>query len=238
MNMLHTEGEISQTGKYKDGVYFRLNKNGRDIVNDRTEEIDIATRLLFISSNKNFAASKQELRNDIVKGKDNYPRTVVGVLKYLQFHSLYVDTLNVTPVLSGNKKHLEIAFVTDGDEMPGEDKRQKSRLCCLWKNGECEYKKEHMRSECPRNDYSRNNGKKYNEKGELILCTVEEFEEDLTYIDEDLRAGYLVNNEDKMNNGFKFYSPLVPNYSISEYSTNKYTGRADSKITIITVNLI
>ena len=92
--------------------------------------------------------------------------------------------------------------------------------------------------ECPRNDYSRNNGKKCNEKGELILCTVEEFEEDITYIDEDLRAGYLVNNEDKMNNGFKFYSPLVPNYSISEYSTNKYTGRADSKITIITVNLI
>ena len=80
---------------------------------------------MFISSNKNFAASKQELRNDIVKGKDNYPRTVVGVLKYLQFHSLYVDTLNVTPVLSGNKKHLEIAFVTDRDEMPGEDKRQK-----------------------------------------------------------------------------------------------------------------
>ena len=136
MNMLHTEGEISQTEKYKDSVYFRFNKNGRSIVNDRTEEIYIATRLLFLSSNKNFAASKQELRNDIVKGKDNYPRTVVGVLKYLQFHSLYVDTLNVTPVLSGNKKHLEIAFETDGDEIPGEDKRQKIRLYRLWKNGE------------------------------------------------------------------------------------------------------
>ena len=58
---------------------------------------------------------------------------------------------------------------------------------------------------------------------------MEEFEEDLTYNDEDLRAGDLVNNEDKIDNGFKFYSPLVPNYSISEYSTKKCSGRTNSK---------
>ena len=44
--MLHAEGEISQKGKYKDGVYFKLNENERDIVNDRVEEIYIVTRLL------------------------------------------------------------------------------------------------------------------------------------------------------------------------------------------------
>ena len=46
VNMLHAEGEISQKGKYKDGVYFKLNENERDIVNDRVEEIYIVTRLL------------------------------------------------------------------------------------------------------------------------------------------------------------------------------------------------
>ena len=81
MNMLHTEGEIFQTGKYKDSVYFRLNENKIDLVNDRVDEIYIATKLLSLSSNKKVAASKQELRNYLIKGKDNYPRTVIGVLK-------------------------------------------------------------------------------------------------------------------------------------------------------------
>ena len=72
MKMLHTKGEISQTSKYKDGVYFRLNENERYLVNDRADEICIATRLLSLSSNKKFAAGKQELRKDLVKGKDNY----------------------------------------------------------------------------------------------------------------------------------------------------------------------
>ena len=83
VNMLHNEGEISLTGKYKNCVYLKLNDNERELVNDRAEESCIATRLLSLSSNKKFSTSKQELRNDLVKGKDNHPRTVAGVLKYL-----------------------------------------------------------------------------------------------------------------------------------------------------------
>ena len=131
VNMLHNEGEISLTWKYKDGIYLKLDDDKRELVNDRAEEICIATRLLSLSSNKKFLASRQELRNDLVKGKDNYPRTVAGVLKYLQFHSLHANTQNTTLSLS-NKKQLETAFVTDGDQSCNDDKRQKSKTCCLW----------------------------------------------------------------------------------------------------------
>ena len=60
VNMLHNEGEISLTGKYKDGIYLKLNDDERELVNDRAEEICIATRLLSPSSNKKFSASKQD----------------------------------------------------------------------------------------------------------------------------------------------------------------------------------
>lgn len=58
---------------------------------------------------------------------------------------------------------------------------------------------------------------------------VEESNENLIYNDENLRVGNLVNNENKIENGFKFYSSLVPNYRKSEYSTNKCTDRTDIK---------
>lgn len=164
-------------------------------MNDRADEICIATRLLSLSSNKKFSAIKQELRNDLIKGKDNYPRTVAGVLKYLQFHSLHANTQNTT-------KQLETAFVTDGDQSHNEEKRQKSKTCRLWQSGECDYKEEHLWSECPRNKWSRNKGKRCNEKGELALYTVEELEEDLTYNDEDLEPGDLFSTENKIDNEF------------------------------------
>ena len=52
----------------------------------------IATRLFSLSSNKKFAASKQQLWNDLAKGMDNQPRTVAGYLKHLKFHILYANT--------------------------------------------------------------------------------------------------------------------------------------------------
>lgn len=83
----------------------------------------IATRLLSLLSNKKFAASKQQLWNNLDKGVDNQPRTVAGVLKHLKFHSVYANTLNASPTLSGNRGQFEAAFVTGGDQTPGEDKR-------------------------------------------------------------------------------------------------------------------
>jgi len=74
---------VSSTGKFKNGDYFTLSNDHRDLVNEKAEEICIATRLLHLSSNKKLFASKKELCNDLVKGKDNYPRTVAGVMKFL-----------------------------------------------------------------------------------------------------------------------------------------------------------
>ena len=69
VSILNNEGEISLTGKYKNGIYLKLNDNERELVNDRADEICITTSFLSLSSNKKFSASKKELRNDLVKGK-------------------------------------------------------------------------------------------------------------------------------------------------------------------------
>ena len=114
MTTLATEGLVSKRGKYKDGTYYNLSDIERELVIDKAEEICIATRLLSLSFNNKFSTSKQELRNDLVKGKDNYPRTVSGLLKYLHFHSLQGNIDGAVPVQT-NKKHLEMAFVTEGN---------------------------------------------------------------------------------------------------------------------------
>ena len=67
ISTLAKEGLISKRGKFKDRTYFDLNDAERELVNNKTEEICIATRLLSLSSNKKFSTSKQELRNDLVK---------------------------------------------------------------------------------------------------------------------------------------------------------------------------
>ena len=130
MKTLHSEGETTSRGNYKDGSYFKLPNNERELVDERAEEICIATRLLSLSSNKKFSASKQELCNDLVQGKDNYPRTVTGVLKYLRFHSLSAGTVSINQHAS-NTKQLETAFVTEGDDAT-EDKNQKNKTCRIW----------------------------------------------------------------------------------------------------------
>lgn len=88
METLSANGTIVHKGKYKDGGYFKLIEDHRDLVDKNTEDICIITKIMSLSSNKKFGGSKNELRNDLVKGKDNYPRTVSHILKFLQFHSL------------------------------------------------------------------------------------------------------------------------------------------------------
>ena len=114
MKITKTEGTIIYTGaRYKDGSYFKLNKASIEMIDERAEEICIVTRLLSLSSNKKFSASKQELKNDLVKGKDNYPRTIPAVLNFIENHSLASNKSNA---------HIpknETAFVTDGDKEGG-----------------------------------------------------------------------------------------------------------------------
>ena len=84
MEKLHDEGVLTNKPKsYKDGGYFELDEDKRNAVNERAEEICIATCLLSLSSNEKFGASKQELKNDLVKGKDNYSITISGVMNFL-----------------------------------------------------------------------------------------------------------------------------------------------------------
>ena len=88
-NLKGTDGaKINTPSKWNDGGYFALDKDSRELVDVKVEEICIATRLLSLSSTKIFGASKQELKNDLIKGKDNYPRTPAAVLSFLQFHKL------------------------------------------------------------------------------------------------------------------------------------------------------
>ena len=128
MTMLENESIIVHKGTYKDGGYFKLSEEHRGFVGERAEEICIAKRLLLLSSDKKFAASKQELRNDLVKGKDNYPRTVSGLIKYLKFHRLHTS-MNVSTPLTTGKKQLETAFATNGERTTSENANQRNKLC-------------------------------------------------------------------------------------------------------------
>ena len=116
MTILSANGTIVYKGKYIDGGYFKLTGDHRDLVDERTEDICIATKLLSLSSNKKFGGSKQELRNDLVKEKYNYPRTVLGVLKFLQFHNLQADKDTTSQNIE--KKQYKTTFMNDGNNDP------------------------------------------------------------------------------------------------------------------------
>ena len=79
---------LQQSGTYKDGSYFALDPSIRKQVDEKAEEICLATRFLSLSSDKLHRQSKQELKNDLVKGDDKYPRTIAAALNFLQYHSL------------------------------------------------------------------------------------------------------------------------------------------------------
>jgi len=51
-------------------VYFDMSEVERKLVDNMAEEICLSTRFLSLSSNKLHGASKQELKNDLVKGDD------------------------------------------------------------------------------------------------------------------------------------------------------------------------
>ena len=107
---LHDANEISAGGKWKDGAYFTLTSDERDKVDERAEEICLSTRFLSLSSDKIFSASKQELKNELGKGRNNYPKTIPAVLNFLQFHKL-----THTTSIQGKTPQLETAFTQDGD---------------------------------------------------------------------------------------------------------------------------
>ena len=83
MKTLKIEGKITESGTYKDETYIKLKDDHRTLVDKMARKFCLSTRFLSLASNKLHSASKQELRNDMVKGKDEYPRTIAMALKFL-----------------------------------------------------------------------------------------------------------------------------------------------------------
>jgi len=79
---IYKGGKISKDGKFKDGTYYSLSKEEKELVDEMVGEICLSTIFLSLSSNKLHFESKQELKNDKIKGKDKYPRTIAGVLNF------------------------------------------------------------------------------------------------------------------------------------------------------------
>ena len=115
---------------FKDGTYFQLTTDERALVDDVAEEICLSTRFLALFSNKLHVASKQELKNDLVKGDDKYPRTISATMNFLQHHSLRNKNMQHFENHKGNQNRLENSFAQNGEEN-GEEKMVKkvSQTC-------------------------------------------------------------------------------------------------------------
>ena len=88
IKVLYKEGKITTDGTYRKGTYFALTTTERALVDEMAEDICLSTRFISLASNKLHAQSKQELKNDLIKGDDKYPRTIAGTITFLQYHSL------------------------------------------------------------------------------------------------------------------------------------------------------
>ena len=88
IRILHDQKKIDQMGTYDDGIYFKLSTKDRKFVDAVAEEICLSTSFLSLASNRLHSASKQELKNDLIKGGDNYPRTISNTIAFLQYHTL------------------------------------------------------------------------------------------------------------------------------------------------------
>ena len=125
LNNLRQEGKITTTGSYEDGAYFKLTNDQRIAVDKMAEDICLSVRFLSLSSNRLHSASKQELRNDMVKGEDKYPRTIVATLRILQYHDLPGKQVNDR---KSKKSRSEKAFAQRDDD-DGTSNQQKGRVC-------------------------------------------------------------------------------------------------------------
>ena len=134
---LHDNGKITSNGTYKDGKYFSMSDTDRNMVDDMAEEIYLSTRFLSLSSDRLHGASKQELKNDLVKGGNNYPHTIPNTINFLQYHSLRSGT---PQVFDRDKSRSETAFSQNGDDTE-EPKKRISATCRQWLEGDCKLKK-------------------------------------------------------------------------------------------------
>lgn len=86
---LYGKGKISKDNTHNDGKYFKLNTAERTHVDKMAKDTCLSTRFLFLSCDDIHSRSKQELKNDMVEGDNNYLRTMAATLYFLQYHDLH-----------------------------------------------------------------------------------------------------------------------------------------------------
>ena len=80
---LRDQKNIDQMETYEGGTYFKLSTKDRKLVDAMAEEICLSTRFLSLASNRLHSASKQELKNDLIKGDDDCTRTIANTITFL-----------------------------------------------------------------------------------------------------------------------------------------------------------
>ena len=106
---------------------------------------------------------------------------------------------------------METSFVQKGgeDDEPSTVHRV-SKTCRQYEEGTYPYKKKHIWKEYPANKWGVNKDKSLNDAGELILCTIDEFEEALEFNDDDLIDGIIFGGDgDNLNKNVGFTYMII-----------------------------
>ena len=75
------------SSSYMDGTYFELTNDERKKVDKLAKENFLTTRFLSLASDVLHYKSKQEVKNDMVKGGNKYPQIIAATLNFLQYYS-------------------------------------------------------------------------------------------------------------------------------------------------------
>jgi len=85
---LHDKWKISKDETYKDGIYSVLSTAKRNLVDKMAKDICLSIRFLSLSCDDIRSRSKQELKTDMLKGDNKYPRMMAATLHFLQYRDL------------------------------------------------------------------------------------------------------------------------------------------------------
>ena len=97
--------------------------------------------------------------------------------------------------------------MTDGDD--ADPSKRLDTVCRYWEEVSCAWKEKYICSQFLRNQYSKNKGQQYNDKFELVLCTVKDFEGGIIFNDDDLAIDYLTNDSNTLDKSFTFMKMIL-----------------------------